>query len=324
VLGVLLAEVYPVIRQIVASIDRRHRANRNARAAVDALDRIDKELVQGVSTRLIRLRVDAVHGAGVHTRPVLGADAGFRDYIRHCSCLLEAFWTETVDLDFSNKSALTHTSNYSQFGLRQPELLDEQALPRSSTEVRAKTTANRICSHVGFRYHDPMSTPAWLPTAISGAGTIIALSAFAYQVYRARFNQSVDLLFRLENDFFGSANKRLQRAKAAHDLLQGSLAEAEPILDFFETMALLLKRGALDQEMVWHTFYYWIEHYYSAALPYIAERQRREPLVWTDLSSLVDDVRELQCKRSGVVELPRLTSEEISRFLVEEELEATL
>jgi hypothetical protein len=173
----------------------------------------------------------------------------------------------------------------------------------------------------GLHYHFDMSTPAWLPITISGAGTIIALSAFAYQVYRARFNQSVDLLFRLENDFFGPA-KKTQRATACRELSAGISVEAEPILDFFETMALLLKRGALDEEMVWHTFYYWISHYYQALAPYISEKQNADPLVWQDFSTLVKSVDRLQAKRLGVSTLPPFTPEEIAAFLLEEANEA--
>ena len=80
-----------------------------------------------------------------------------------------------------------------------------------------------------------MALPPWLPVTLSFIGLVITLSAFIWQVRRARFNQSIDLLFRLENDFFGPA-KRLQRVKAACDLLNGQVLEAEPILDFFETM----------------------------------------------------------------------------------------
>ena len=164
-----------------------------------------------------------------------------------------------------------------------------------------------------------MTIAAWVPIAISAAGTIISLSAFAYQIHRARFNQSVDLLFRLENDFFGTS-KRAQRAKAARDLLQGKPLEAEPILDFFETMALLLRRKALDAEMVAHTFSYWIENYYAAMEPYIVDRQSRDPLVWEDLPGLVRTVRSLKEKRLG--KLPaRITAEQTSAFLAEEQAE---
>jgi hypothetical protein len=166
-----------------------------------------------------------------------------------------------------------------------------------------------------------MSIPTWLPPAISAAGSIIALSAFAYQVHRARFNQSVDLLFRLENDFFGPS-KKAQRARACRDLANGNAAEAEPILDFFETMALLLKRGALDEEMVWHTFFYWIDHYYQALAPYISERQAKDPLVWQDFILLVKKVRSLQAKRLGFTKLPAPSPDDIAAFLTEEATEA--
>ncbi len=166
-----------------------------------------------------------------------------------------------------------------------------------------------------------MNTPAWLPAALSALGTIIALSAFAYQVHRARFNQSVDLLFRLENDFFGPA-KRIQRAIACRDLVEGDALEAERLLDFFETMALLLKRGALDPEMVWHTFFYWINHYYQALEPYILERQKKDPLLWQDLVSFVQTMQRLQARRLGVGTLPKLAPDEILAFLTEEQTEA--
>jgi len=163
---------------------------------------------------------------------------------------------------------------------------------------------------------------SWLPVTLSTVGTTLALVAFAYQVHRARFNQSVDLLFRLENDFFGPA-KRVQRAKACRDLQGGNALETEPILDFFETMALLLRRKALDPEMVWHTFYYWIEGYYAAASPHIQERQKMDPLVWKDLPQLVTFLHAFNAKQHGKPTHP-LSPEEIQAFLVEEQTEATI
>jgi hypothetical protein len=143
-----------------------------------------------------------------------------------------------------------------------------------------------------------MGLPIWLPVTISSAGTILAVIAFTWQVHRARFNQSIDLLFKQENDFFGPV-KKLQRVKAARDLLSGQSLEAEPILDFFETMALLLRRGALDKEMVWHTFFYWIDHYFEAAKNSISERQKIDPLVWQDFVAFVATLRKFQAQRQG-------------------------
>jgi hypothetical protein len=93
--GILLLEADPLVRQIVAGVDGRNGANRNARAAVDALNRIDEELVSGVATGLIGLGVDAIHRAGIYTRTIFGADTGFCDYVRHVSDLLGTAFTQT-------------------------------------------------------------------------------------------------------------------------------------------------------------------------------------------------------------------------------------
>jgi hypothetical protein len=162
-------------------------------------------------------------------------------------------------------------------------------------------------------------TASWLPLAISASGTIIALSAFAWQVSRARFNQSVDLLFRLENDFFG-ASKIDQRSAAAANYLANSddFAELEDVLDFFETVSMLTRKKALDIYMVWHTFDYWMERYYSIAEPYIMRRQVEEPGVWEDFSWLIPRLKKLQAKKGG----SNLSEKELNRFLAEESSES--
>jgi len=167
-----------------------------------------------------------------------------------------------------------------------------------------------------------MAIPTWLPVVISSVSVVLAVSAFMWQIHRARFNQSVDLLFRLENDFFGPA-KKLQRVKASRDLLQGKVLEAEPILDFFETMALLLRRGALDTEIVWHTFFHWVDNYYEASKGFIEARQATDPLVWSDLPSFVEKLRAVQASRLGKSSYTPPDAEEIAAFLAEEQTEAT-
>src|SRR5579875_3890074 len=74
---VLVAELHPLVRQIVTRVDRRHRANRYARAAINALYRVNKQLVHVRMTCLVLLRVDAVHRASIDAGRVLGANAGF-------------------------------------------------------------------------------------------------------------------------------------------------------------------------------------------------------------------------------------------------------
>src|SRR5260370_15908341 len=85
---ILRLELRPLLRQVIPGIDRRHRANRHARAAIDALYRIDEQLLGLAMPRLILLRVDTVHRAGIHASRVLRPDAWFRNHIRHLSLSL--------------------------------------------------------------------------------------------------------------------------------------------------------------------------------------------------------------------------------------------
>ncbi len=94
-------------------------------------------------------------------------------------------------------------------------------------------------------------------------------------------------------------------------------------LECFETMALLLRRGALDQEIVWHTFFYWIDHYYAAAREHIEQRQVAAPLVWKDLVSFVAKLRKFQASQSADKRYTAPTPDHIADFLAEELTEAT-
>jgi hypothetical protein len=77
----------PLFRQVILGKDSRNRARRNACAAIDALDRIDKQLVRLGVTVFVLLGVDAIDGTGVHTGGVLGADTGFCNDVCHLSIL---------------------------------------------------------------------------------------------------------------------------------------------------------------------------------------------------------------------------------------------
>src|SRR5882724_4644948 len=72
---VQLDVVLPVRRSLVLGEDRLHRAHRLARAAVDALIRVDEEHVLAL--------VDAVDGTDFDASLVLDVDTGLRDYVRH-------------------------------------------------------------------------------------------------------------------------------------------------------------------------------------------------------------------------------------------------
>src|SRR6266446_3739776 len=89
VVRVLLAVVVPLLGQVVQREDRRNGADRNAGAAVDALNRVDEELVHCIEPRpavfvlRVLFRMDAIDRAGVHACGIFRSDARFGNDIRH-------------------------------------------------------------------------------------------------------------------------------------------------------------------------------------------------------------------------------------------------
>src|SRR5712692_2136245 len=81
--GVDRREIRPLFRQILERENRRHRAHRNARAAVNTFHRADVEHGFFFKIRLVFARVDAVHRANVHAGGILGSDAGLSNYVGH-------------------------------------------------------------------------------------------------------------------------------------------------------------------------------------------------------------------------------------------------
>lgn len=124
-----------------------------------------------------------------------------------------------------------------------------------------------------------------LITAVSVAVAALSLRSQARQ---NRISLATDMLMKLTDQFDG---KRMQmtRSHAAEFLRTKSEqtnSSVDSILDFFEQVALLERRGAIDIEFVWHTFYNWLFHYYHLTQQYRAAARADDPTVWADLQGL--------------------------------------
>src|SRR4051812_20968441 len=73
----------PLVRELILGEAGVHRAGLDAGVAVDALFRIDVELLDLVVIRLVRSRMDAVDGADLDARIVLLPDTGLCDHVSH-------------------------------------------------------------------------------------------------------------------------------------------------------------------------------------------------------------------------------------------------
>ncbi len=145
----------------------------------------------------------------------------------------------------------------------------------------------------------------------------------AKQIDNSRFVLGVDLLFKMDERFNSKGMKRT-RSEGARALLdrgeQLSTARyenADDILDFFETLGLMTRRGALDKEMVWSTFFPWIEVYWLASQEYVKSEMIEELETWKDFKNLYERMVVVEKIKTKKPYMP-LTSEEKSKFLHDE------
>src|SRR5690348_13454295 len=66
ILGVLFRVFFPFFRQIVQRENSRDRANRYARATIDALDRVNEQHFRTLKLRFVLFGMDAIHRACIH------------------------------------------------------------------------------------------------------------------------------------------------------------------------------------------------------------------------------------------------------------------
>lgn len=159
----------------------------------------------------------------------------------------------------------------------------------------------------------------WIEVQAIATGVLVLTSAgaIAYaglqlrheREYRAVTNLEKQLEF-FHSDKFVVARRALAQARLDMDGLLMVLDADEPpvsafeVLDFYEHLALLIKKGHLEIYDVWHTFYEWVQPVY-ADMASVTEG-RNSPWVdhYTDLRMLVNQMDAIQRERMGKRKLP--------------------
>ncbi len=159
---------------------------------------------------------------------------------------------------------------------------------------------------------DYSALAAW--SAVVAAMT--AVIALLQQSKRARFALGIDLLLKLNANW---DSMRPARRAAAKALSEKPSSRIDEVLDFFEMIALLMHRGAIDETMVWHSFFYWVHRYCVLASDYIATVRRTDATIWEDLGRLHQrligvEKRRRRCSDSDML----LSPEDIREFLAYE------
>lgn len=156
-------------------------------------------------------------------------------------------------------------------------------------------------------------------SVVTGVSVAIAAWSFRSQARQNTISLATDMLMKLTNEFDG---ERMQTARSRAAKFLGRASEktnssVDSVLDFFEQVALLERRGAIDIEFVWHAFYNWLFHYYHLTQNYRAAASADDSTVWADLNKLYERMLEEQGKavkhRGGTP-----TSQQLREFMESE------
>lgn len=123
--------------------------------------------------------------------------------------------------------------------------------------------------------------------------------------YRSVTNLEKQLSFFLSDNFVAS-RRRLAQARldstGAEPKLQAWELDNPPVsafelLDFYEHLALLVKKGHLELYDVWHTFYEWVQPVYVDMQPLIESPDSMYSVHYNDLQRMMRRMDEIQLRR---------------------------
>ena len=134
-----------------------------------------------------------------------------------------------------------------------------------------------------------------------GAIAYAALQLRHEREYRSVNNLEKQLSFFL-GDSFVIARRRLAQARVSADGLVSWNIDEPPVvafevLDFYEHLGLLVKKGHLDVYDVWHTFYEWAQPVYIDLQPLIENPKSPYAVQYSDLRKLMQAMDEIQIHR---------------------------
>lgn len=159
-------------------------------------------------------------------------------------------------------------------------------------------------------------------------GVIVALIFYILNLRTTRLSNSAKMVLDLVN-LFNSSDMRKQRGRFAKALLDENitidLRRDAPVLEFFEEIGYMTRRGVLDKGMVWNSFSWWLEPYYLAVInnhshDLIAEARDvlKSKTLFCEIEWLYKKMNEVGIKEEGAEEDIPASPDSIREFLEEE------
>lgn len=133
---------------------------------------------------------------------------------------------------------------------------------------------------------------------------------------------ALDTLWRFDGEWNDSGMAEA-RSAAASALLSGRNAEElSEVLDFFDEIAFLAERGAIDDQSVWYRFYWPMVNYWFASREFVEETRREDAASWNHLARLIPRLTALEAKLHPSATPDGVPDRSRTRQFLQEETEA--
>jgi hypothetical protein len=150
-------------------------------------------------------------------------------------------------------------------------------------------------------------------TGVLAATAIVALWYAHRQLSAAHAGAQIQHLLQFDRRFVEEPMVTYRKLYAQKRISGGDpFPEAERLLDFFEMIALLVKRGYLKDTDVWETFSLGIFPLYADTRDAIEQDQKDDPTQYSHLVSLVARLKEIEVEQHGNSDKP--SKEDIEDF----------
>ena len=138
---------------------------------------------------------------------------------------------------------------------------------------------------------------ASLTALIALATAVMIFRQVHKDTQRILFTTALDSIWRFDTQWSSDSMADARSAAAASLLDARPGRDVEVVLDFFDQIALLVNRQALDEEMVWYQFYWPMANYWAASQEYVHEVERDDPLRWEQLGSVMPRLVAIEARR---------------------------
>jgi hypothetical protein len=154
-------------------------------------------------------------------------------------------------------------------------------------------------------------------TAVIAVTSLCALIYASRQLAQAREGEKVKHLIEFIQEFEREPMAQYRKI-VAEKRGRGTNypPEAQKILDFFETIGLLVRRGYLDEDDVWSSFGYWMFNIYADFRDDIEQERRADKTYYEDSCELLERLHKIEKAKGSSDDHP--SKEEIQDFWKDE------